>query len=179
MKLSKALFAAGCFWHVQFTFSQVRGVVRTTAGYCGGRVANPTYEQVCTGKTGHAEAVFVEFDSSVVSYSDLLDVFWEMHDPTQLNRQGPDVGSQYRSVIFYYSEEQREIAVTSLVKWQKKLGVSKKIVTEVVAAEGFYAAEEYHQDYVKGRKRILPLSTQEFYENSPCFKKTGRKVCGI
>src|SRR3989344_2413465 len=158
MKLTKAIFAAGCFWHVQFTFSEMKGVVKTMAGYCGGRVANPTYEQVCSGKTGHAEAVQVEFDADVVSYSELVEVFWEMHDPTQLNRQGPDVGSQDRSAIFYYTEEQKKMAVTSLAKLQKKLGASKKIVTEVVAAEGFYAAEEYHQDY---------------------FKKTGRKVCGI
>jgi len=179
MKLQKAIFAAGCFWHVQFAFSEVKGVVQTTAGYCGGRVANPMYEQVCTGKTGHAEAVLVEFDAMKVSYDTLLEVFWEMHDPTQLNRQGPDVGSQYRSAIFYYSEEQQKMAVASLAKWQKKLGTVKKIVTEIVPAEVFYPAEEYHQDYVKGRKQILPLSTQKFYKNSPCFKKTGRRVCGI
>lgn len=158
MKLQKAIFAAGCFWHVQFTFSEMRGVVQTRAGYCGGRLTNPTYEQVCTGKTGHAEAVQVEFDADMVSYSRLLDVFWEMHDPTQMNRQGPDVGSQYRSALFYYSKEQKKMAVASLAKWQKKLGAGKKIVTEIVKAGEFYAAEEYHQDY---------------------FKKTGKRVCGV
>lgn len=156
MKLTKAIFAAGCFWHVQFTFSSLKGVVKTTAGYCGGTVSNPTYEQVCTGKTGHAEAVLVEFDADVVSYSDLLEVFWEMHDPTQLNRQGPDVGSQYRSAIFYCTDEQKKMAQESLEREQKKL--REKIVTEIVAFTEFYPAEEYHQDY---------------------FKKTRKRVCGI
>ncbi len=156
MKLHKATFAAGCFWHVQFTFSELKGVLKTTAGYGGGKVKNPTYEQVCMGKTGHAEAVSVEFDSAVVSYQKLLDTFWEMHDPTQMNRQGSDVGSQYRSVIFYHTQEQREKAIVSLKQEEKRLG--KKIVTQIVPFENFYPAEEHHQDY---------------------FKKTGRRVCGV
>ena len=148
MTLDKATFAAGCFWHVDATFRKVKGVVSTRVGYTGGKLENPTYKDVCTGRTGHAEAIEVEYDSAVVSYVDLLSVFWDMHDPTIVNRQGPDVGSQYRSVIFYYSPNQKAAAIAS----KEKLRATdryrmQKIVTEIVPATAFYPAEDYHQRY--------------------------------
>jgi peptide-methionine (S)-S-oxide reductase len=144
----KATFAAGCFWGVEATFSRVDGVTKTTVGYTGGEKTNPTYEDVCTDRTGHAEAVLVEYDPLKVSYEKLLDVFWNKHDPTTPNRQGPDVGSQYRSAIFYNTPEQRDAALSS----KKRLEESRKygrrsIVTEIVPAMEFYPAEEYHQRY--------------------------------
>ena len=144
----KATFAAGCFWGVEATFKKVRGVVSTRVGYTGGRTKDPTYEQVCTDRTGHAEAVEVEFDPMTVSYGDLLKVFWGSHDPTTKNRQGPDFGSQYRSAIFYHSDEQREAALKSMQEQgQARRFNGRRIVTEIVQATEFYPAEEYHQDY--------------------------------
>src|SRR3990167_5644480 len=128
--MEKATFGAGCFWHVEEEFRGVKGVVATSVGYSGGETKKPTYDQVCTGETGHAEVVHVEFDPKIISYEALLEVFWAIHNPTTLNRQGPDVGTQYRSVIFYYSEEQKEEALRSLAELQKKM--SKKIVTEIL-----------------------------------------------
>ena len=142
-----ATFGAGCFWHVEATFRQVPGVVDTTVGYMGGSVPNPTYEQVCTGETGHAEVVQVEYDPEQVSYEELLDVFWKCHDPTQRNRQGPDVGTQYRSVIFYHTEEQRMLAEASRRRLEESGLYPRPIVTEIVPAREFYRAEEYHQRY--------------------------------
>ncbi len=142
-----ATFAAGCFWHVQAAFDQLKGVVKTTVGYIGGKMKNPSYEDVCSDDTGHAEAVMIEFDSSKISYEDLLDIFWKMHDPAQLNRQGHDVGTQYRSAIFYQSKEQEKAAIASRERLQK--GSKKNIVTEIVPAKEFYPAEDYHQDYYK------------------------------
>ncbi len=142
-----ATFGAGCFWHVEATFRQVPGVVNTTVGYMGGSVPNPTYEQVCTGETGHAEVVQVEYDPEQVSYEELLDVFWRCHDPTQRNRQGPDVGTQYRSVIFYHTEEQRRLAEASRRRLEQSGLYDRPIVTEIVPAREFYRAEEYHQRY--------------------------------
>jgi len=144
-----AAFAAGCFWGVEETFRTTPGVVNTTVGYMGGRIGNPTYQQVCSDTTGHAETVLVEYDPRVVSYRELLDIFWKRHDPTTLNRQGPDVGSQYRSVIFYYSDEQKDEALASLKEAQK--GREKKIVTEIVPAPPFFPAEDYHQRYYQKR----------------------------
>jgi len=144
-----ATFAAGCFWGVEAAFRKVKGVVDTRAGYCGGHVPEASYVQVCTGATGHAEAVEVCFDPAVVSYDLLLDVFWACHDPTQLNRQGPDIGSQYRSVIFYHSEAQKEVALASRDVRRQCLGTP--IVTEIIAASPFYPAEEYHQRYLEKR----------------------------
>lgn len=143
----KATFAAGCFWGVEDIFMNTKGVIKTTVGYTGGNVPNPTYEAVCTDKTGHAEAVELEFDPSVVSYNQLLDIFWSLHDPTQLNRQGPDFGSQYRSAIFYHDDEQKAEAEASLDDLQKSGKFSKPVVTEVIKAGVFYPAEEYHQKY--------------------------------
>ena len=144
--MEKAVFAAGCFWHVEESFQAVKGVVRTEVGFMGGSLKNPSYESVCTDRTGHAEVVYLEFDSRVVSYKDLLKVFWSVHNPTQKNRQGVDEGSQYRSAIFYYTSEQKEIAELSRKEEQKKYrGV---IVTEIVPACVFYRAEEYHQSYL-------------------------------
>lgn len=148
----RATFAAGCFWGVEETFRKVNGVRSTTVGYTGGTTKNPTYEEVCTDKTGHAEAVQVEYDPSVVSYEDLLKVFWESHDPTTPNRQGPDFGSQYRSAIFYHDDKQKTAAMAS----RDKLKVSdrfnrKHIVTEIVTAKEFYRAEDYHQQYLQKR----------------------------
>jgi len=141
-----ATFGAGCFWRPEETFSKVKGVISTAVGYMGGKVENPSYKQVCSGKTGHAEVVQIKFDSSKVSYKKLLNIFWKIHNPTQLNRQGPDVGSQYRSVIFFHDEEQRELAEKS------KPGST---VTEIVPATIFYPAEEYHQKYLqKGKGRV-------------------------
>ncbi len=147
-----ATFGAGCFWHVEEAFREIKGVVKTEVGYMGGTMKNPTYEDVCTDETGHAEVVQVEFDPKIVSYEKLLEVFWSIHDPTQKNRQGPDEGTQYRSAIFYHSEEQKKAAEKSLREIQKKY--KEKIATEIVKANTFYRAEEYHQKYLmkKGLK---------------------------
>lgn len=147
MASEKAIFAAGCFWGVQDAFDQVKGVKKTLAGYTGGHSRNPTYEEVCDDETGHAEAVHLEYDPSEVSYDDLLSVFWSIHDPTTKDRQGPDVGKQYRSAIYYHSPEQKKAAERSLAAEQKKR--EKRIVTEILQAGPFYPAEEYHQNYHK------------------------------
>lgn len=147
--MEKAIFAAGCFWGVEESFRHVNGVISTTVGYTGGTVANPTYHDVCTDATGHAEAVLVEFDPAQVSYEQLLEVFWNAHDPTTANRQGPDVGSQYRSAIFFYKPEQEIAAKASKDKAQSRF--SRPIVTQIVPASPFYRAEEYHQQYLAKR----------------------------
>ncbi len=147
LNLQTATFAAGCFWGVESLFKQTRGVVETTVGYTGGTTPDPIYRQVCTGITGHAEAVQVKFDPGVVSYEELLSLFWRMHDPTTQNRQGPDVGTQYRSAIFYYNEEQRKAAERSKEDFDRTGVYVNKATTQIVPASTFYAAEEYHQDY--------------------------------
>ena len=143
----KATFAAGCFWCVEPSFSKIKGVTSTMVGYTGGRLENPTYEDVCTGQTGHAEAIQVEYDPSVVSYDEILEVFWSSHDPTTLNRQGPDVGEQYRSAIFFHSAEQEAAARASKERLQNSGMYEKNVVTQIVSASQFYKAEEYHQKY--------------------------------
>jgi len=153
-RLLDATFAAGCFWGVEDKFMHTKGVVETEAGYTGGSVDNPTYKLVCSGTTGHAEAVHIKYDPDVINYEELLKVFWDLHDPTQVDRQGPDVGRQYRSAIFYYNDAQKELAEKS--KKEEQVNYKKEIATEIVPAKDFYRAEEYHQKYVQ---------------------KTGRKVC--
>ena len=143
----KALFAAGCFWGVQYYFDQVPGVLETTVGYTGGHTANPTYEEVCTHTTGHAEAVLIEFDEKEVSYEILLKHFFRMHDPTQLNRQGPDIGDSYRSAIFYFGGGQKNEA--EKIKAETQEHFDQKIVTEIAEASDFYPAEEYHQKFTE------------------------------
>lgn len=145
----KATFGAGCFWGVEVEFRNIDGVIDTAVGYSGGHTPDPTYEQVCTDRTGHAEVVEVTFDPARVSYDELLDTFWRIHDPTQVNRQGPDVGSQYRSVIFAHSPEQADAARVSQEKAQGHL--RRAIATEIVPAAQFYRAEEYHQGYLEKR----------------------------
>ena len=149
--MQKAIFGAGCFWGVELTFSKVEGVESTAVGYCGGSVPDPTYEIVCTGQSGHAEVVLVEFNPDKVSFDKLLDTFWSLHDPTTLNRQGPDIGTQYRSVIFFQDEDQSALSKTSKDKLQASGKYENDIVTEVVPAEHFYRAEEYHQKYLEAR----------------------------
>jgi peptide-methionine (S)-S-oxide reductase len=143
----KATFGAGCFWHVEELFSKVKGVTSTAVGYTGGHLENPTYEDVCTDKTGHAEAVQVEYDPNQVSYDDLLKIFWENHDPTTTNRQGPDIGTQYRSAIFFHDSEQEKTAIQSKEKLQNSNQFSRDIVTQIIPAKTFHRAEEYHQRY--------------------------------
>lgn len=145
--MEKATFAAGCFWGVEANFRRVKGVIATAVGYTGGHFEEPTYKDVCTGRTGHAEAVDLLFDPSIVSYAQLLEVFWNIHDPTTLNRQGPDIGTQYRSAIFYHNEQQRSEAVASKETAQTSGKFKKPITTEIVPASTFYRAEEYHQQY--------------------------------
>jgi peptide-methionine (S)-S-oxide reductase len=149
-KMQKATFAAGCFWGVEATFRQIPGVVATRVGYTGGKTESPTYKEVCTDRTGHAEAVEVEYDPAKVRYEDLLKVFWENHDPTQLNRQGPDWGTQYRSAIFFHSPEQQAAAQASKEALEKARRYSKPIVTQIVPAAEF-PAEDYHQQYLEKR----------------------------
>jgi methionine-S-sulfoxide reductase len=156
MKTATTLLGAGCFWGVQAYFDQVPGVIKTTVGYSGGHVANPTYEMVCSHTTGHAEVTEIEFDPVKISYEDILCQFFRMHDPTQLNRQGPDVGDSYRTVIFYFDDAQREAA--EKVKAEQQAKFDKPIVTEIAKAGPFYKAEEYHQKF---------------------FEKTGRGACHI
>ncbi|MEK6300608.1 MAG: peptide-methionine (S)-S-oxide reductase MsrA [Acidobacteriota bacterium] len=147
----RATFAAGCFWGVEAAVRQVEGVISTEVGYIGGVVENPTYEQVCAGRTGHAEAVAVEYDPSRVSYGELLNVFWENHDPTTLNRQGPDIGSQYRSAIFFQNPEQEAAARASKETLELSGKYKRPVVTEITAAPEFYRAEDYHQQYFEKR----------------------------
>ena len=151
MKTETATFAAGCFWGVEKAFRQTSGVVATEVGYTGGHVSNPTYRRVCGGDTGHAEAVRVEYDPTKVTYERLLDIFWSRHDPTTLNRQGPDVGEQYRSAIFFHSPEQEAAAKASKERLSASGRNSQPIVTEIVPASTFYRAEEYHQLYLAKR----------------------------
>lgn len=147
----KATFAAGCFWGVEATFRQLKGVLSTQVGYTGGDIASPTYKQVCADTTGHAEAVEVTFDPTLISYDDLLKVFWENHDPTQVNRQGPDFGTQYRTAIFYHTPEQKQLAERSKRALDESHRFSKPIATHIAPATEFWRAEEYHQQYLEKR----------------------------
>jgi peptide-methionine (S)-S-oxide reductase len=149
--MAKASFAAGCFWGVEAAFRQVPGVLGTAVGYEGGRLENPTYEDVCTGTTGHAETVEVDYDPAKVTFEQLLDVFWDNHDPTTLNRQGPDVGEQYRSVIFFHGPEQEAAARASKENREKSGRYKRPIVTRIQPSSSFYRAEEYHQQYLEKR----------------------------
>ena len=149
--MAVATFGAGCFWGVELTFQNTKGVTSTSVGYTGGTTNNPTYEDVCTGRSGHAEVVQVEFDPSIVSYEELLDVLWGCHDPTTLNRQGPDRGTQYRSAIYYHSPEQEASAIASKAKADKSRRFSSPIVTEITSAPEYYEAEDYHQKYLEKR----------------------------
>jgi peptide-methionine (S)-S-oxide reductase len=151
MPTQKATFGAGCFWGVEETFRRLNGVTSTAVGYAGGTKENPTYRDVCTDKTGHAEVVEVEFDPSRISYGELLDVFWANHNPTTMNRQGPDVGTQYRSVIFYHSPEQKAAAEDSREKLAAGGRFNRPIVTQIEPAGRFWRAEEYHQRYLEKR----------------------------
>ena len=147
----KAVFAAGCFWGVESTFQQLDGVNSTTVGYTGGKVKNPSYELVCTGLTGHAEAVEVEYNPSVISFSELVDVFFKLHDPTTMNRQGPDIGTQYRSAAYFSNNEEKNIIESKLNDLNESGEYTSRVVTEVEPIESFYDAEDYHQDYYKKR----------------------------
>jgi peptide-methionine (S)-S-oxide reductase len=149
--MDMATFGAGCFWGVEHAFRQVKGVSSTKVGYSGGTFKNPTYHDVCTDTTGHAEVVQVEFDPAQVSYEQLLDVFWKVHDPTTPNRQGPDIGTQYRSAIFYHNPEQEAAARISKATIEASGRFKKPIVTEITPATEFYPAEEYHQQYLEKR----------------------------
>ncbi len=156
--MQKAIFGAGCFWGVESAFRSIPGVTGASVGYSGGVTENPTYKEVCTGRTGHAEVCQVEFDPNQVSYEQLLNAFWKMHDPTTANRQGPDIGTQYRSAIFYLSPEQKEIATKSKEEANKSGKFRGPIVTEITAASAYWPAEEYHQRY---------------------FEKTGQASCHL
>ncbi|MFT7615816.1 MAG: peptide-methionine (S)-S-oxide reductase [Candidatus Woesearchaeota archaeon] len=150
--MQKATFAAGCFWSVQAEFDKLPGVEKSTVGYTGGAKNNPTYEQVCSTDTGHYEALLIEFNESELSYETLVETFWKVHDPTQADGQGPDIGSQYKSVIFYHSQEQKELAQKAKDAEQKKRGVT--IATQILPSTQFYAAEEYHQKYLTKKKLL-------------------------
>lgn len=150
-KLEKATFGAGCFWGVEETFRNLPGVTSTAVGYSGGTYQNPTYKDVCSGRTGHAEVVQIMYDPSQISYEDLLEVFWKCHNPTTRNRQGWDIGSQYRSAIYFYTPQQERIALASKEAHQPTGLLARKIVTEITPASTFYRAEEYHQQYLAKR----------------------------
>ena len=149
--MEKAMFGAGCFWGVEDAFRNAKGVTDVAVGYSGGKTPNPTYEAVCTDTTGHAEVVEVTFDPEAISYETLLYVFWSMHDPTTLNSQGPDFGSQYRSAIYYYDDQQRETAETSKAALEASEKLDRPVVTEITAASPFHRAEDYHQQYLEKR----------------------------
>lgn len=157
--LEKATFGGGCFWCVEAVFDQLNGVHSVTSGYSGGHVKNPTYKQVCEGTTGHAEVVQVEFDPKIISFDELLEVFWTVHDPTQLNRQGNDVGTQYRSVIFYENEQQKLSAERSIKEFEASDMYNGNFTTQLVPAEIFYKAEDYHQNYYENDNGQNPYCT--------------------
>ena len=173
LKNELAAFAAGCFWHVEDVFERLDGVKSAVSGYAGGNVPYPTYEMVHEGTTGHAETVVVEYDPNVISYEQLLKVFWASHDPTSLNRQGPDVGPQYRSAIFYYNEDQRKAALASYHDLTRARAYRSRIVTELVPMRAFFQAEDYHQDYYGGKPRAI---TRRRKTSSAKTKKTQAKL---
>lgn len=154
--LETATFAGGCFWCTEAIFKKLKGVEEVISGYSGGRVDNPTYEEVSSGDTGHAEAIQVKFDPSVISYEQLVEIFFKLHDPTTLNQQGADIGEQYRSAIFYHDEKQREIAEKVMEKFEKEKVYDDPIVTEITEYSNFYKAEDYHQDYYENNKNSNP-----------------------
>jgi len=145
--MEKVLFGAGCFWGVEETFRKLPNVIRTEVGYSGGVTQNPTYESVCEGNTNHAEVVLVEYDETQISFNEILDHFWKCHDPSTINRQGPDIGTQYRSVIYYFNNNQKKISHESKIEYAKKNNIN--IVTEIAEAKEYYKAEEYHQKYIQ------------------------------
>jgi peptide-methionine (S)-S-oxide reductase len=155
--MSKAIFAAGCFWCIQEIYESMSGVTKTTVGYIGGHTPFPTYEEVCSGSTNHAEAIEIEFNETIISFEKLLNTFWEIHDPTTLNRQGPDIGTQYRSAIFYTNIEQKKISENSINTLNKEK-FEGKIVTEITKATTFFPAEEYHQHYNRKMKKKYGIS---------------------
>ena len=149
--MEKATFAAGCFWGIETAYRKLEGVLDVAVGYEGGSIENPSYQDVCTGQSGHAEVVEVNYDPEKISYDELLDVFWNIHDPTTLNRQGPDIGTQYRSGIYYHNEEQKRLAEESKAKLDASGSYRSSIVTEIVEASVYYPAEDYHQKYLEKR----------------------------
>lgn len=160
-----ATFAMGCFWQPEYVFSKIKGILKTRVGYtgCNSTCTNPDYEEVCSGTTGCAEAIEITFDPGKITYEELLDIFWTHHDPTQMNRQGPDVGTQYRSAIFYHDEKQKKLALASQKKWEPNLiDATKKIVTEITQASTFYEAEEYHQQYLDKTGRACHIPRKVF-----------------
>ena len=153
--LEKATFGAGCFWHIEEEFKKLDGVISTSVGFMGGNLKNPSYKDVCTGATGHAEVVHLKYAPKVISYEKLLEVFWNIHDPTTLNKQGPDIGTQYRSIIFFHNEEQEKTANASRAKLEKSGKFKNKIVTEIKSALDFWKAEDYHQQYFEKQKKCI------------------------
>ena len=151
--MEKALIGGGCFWGIEEYFRKINGVIKTEVGYSGGFTDNPTYETVCAGNTDHVEVISIEFNPKIITYNDLINHFWQCHDPTTLNRQGPDIGRQYRSAIFYLSHHQKNISEKSKLKNQEKF--NNKIVTEITRADKFFKAEEYHQNFIQKQKNIV------------------------
>ena len=170
-KVDTATFGTGCFWCTEAIFEQLNGVLKVTSGYAGGHVANPTYKQVTTGETGHAECVQVEYEPEKISYDELLEVFWQVHDPTTLNRQGADVGTQYRSAIFYHNNEQKEKAEHYKAELDKSGAFPKPIVTEIAPMDRFYVAEDYHQEYYENNKNANPYCAMVIRPKLDKFKK--------
>lgn len=176
-KTDTATFGTGCFWCTEAIFEQLNGVVKVTSGYIGGAKENPTYEEVCSGATGHAEAVQIVYEPSKITYDELLEVFFQVHDPTSLNRQGADVGTQYRSAIFYHTPEQKEKAQYYKTEVDKSGSYDKPIVTEVTGASRFYAAEDYHQEYYANNKNTNPYCSIVIRPKIEKFQKVfGKKV---
>lgn len=170
-KVDTATFGTGCFWCTEAIFEQLNGVLKVTSGYSGGHVENPSYKAVCTGETGHAECVQVQYEPDKITYDELLEVFWQVHDPTTLNRQGADVGTQYRSAIFYHNKEQKEKAEHYKAELEKANAFPKPIVTEISAFEKFYPAENYHQEYYQNNKNANPYCAVVIRPKLEKFKK--------
>ncbi len=170
-KIDTATFATGCFWCTEAIFEELNGVLKVTSGYSNGQVANPTYKEVCSGETGHAECVQIQYEPDKISYDELLEVFFQVHDPTTLNRQGADVGTQYRSAIFYNNEEQREKAIYYKTELDKSGAYKNPIVTEIAAAEKFYPADDFHQEYYINNKNSNPYCAVVIRPKLDKFKK--------
>jgi peptide-methionine (S)-S-oxide reductase len=170
-KVDTATFGTGCFWCTEAIFEQLNGVMKVTSGYSGGQVENPTYKAVCTGETGHAECVQIQYEPEKITYDELLEVFWQVHDPTTLNRQGADVGTQYRSAIFYHNNEQKQKAEHYKAELDKSGAFKNPIVTEISPAQKFYAAENYHQEYYENNKNANPYCAMVIRPKLEKFQK--------